>query len=176
MEPVTGRHSVMLNLERVRLLFARKIAEDYPDSVSRVRPPKMTMPNTLAALPRSQYATALLLTFGKELRASAPNARRAPLNGPLLAVLSPAARDFALDDKGDALLFSWRIREARQNWRAGARRRGRRMLLADQAGVARRAAWRRGRLIGGGGAENKADMISDSSIGVLDGPRECKGT
>src|SRR5215469_10695508 len=37
-EPVTGRHSVMLR----------------PDSVRRVRPPKTTIPKTLAALPRSQ--------------------------------------------------------------------------------------------------------------------------
>lgn len=30
----------------------------HPDSVRRVRPPKTTMPKTLAALARSQYATA----------------------------------------------------------------------------------------------------------------------
>ena len=38
---MTGRHSVMLR----------------PDSVRRVRPPKTTMPKTLAELARSQYAT-----------------------------------------------------------------------------------------------------------------------
>lgn len=37
----------------------------YPDSVRRVRPPKTTMPKTLAALPSSQYATALELESGK---------------------------------------------------------------------------------------------------------------
>lgn len=37
----------------------------YPDSVSLVRPPKTTMPKTLAALPRSQYATIFSLTSGK---------------------------------------------------------------------------------------------------------------
>ena len=48
--PVTGRHSVMLR----------------PDSVSRVRPPKTTMPKTLVALARSQYATLLDETSGHE--------------------------------------------------------------------------------------------------------------
>ena len=37
----------------------------YPDSVSLVRPPNTTMPKTLAALPRSQYATTLSLVSGK---------------------------------------------------------------------------------------------------------------
>ena len=49
-EPVTGRHSVMLR----------------PDSVRRVRPPKTTMPKTLAAEPSNQYATLLLLVLGKD--------------------------------------------------------------------------------------------------------------
>jgi len=39
--------------------------EIYPDSVRRVSPPKTTMPNTLAALPSSQYPTALELESGK---------------------------------------------------------------------------------------------------------------
>lgn len=39
----------------------------YPDSVSRVRPPKTTIPKTLAALPSSQYATALELVSGNDL-------------------------------------------------------------------------------------------------------------
>jgi hypothetical protein len=47
---VTGRHSVMLR----------------PDSVSRVRPPKTTIPKTLAAEPSSQYATLLLLVSGND--------------------------------------------------------------------------------------------------------------
>lgn len=47
---MTGRHSVILR----------------PDSVSRVRPPKTTMPNTLAAEPSSQYATLLLLVSGND--------------------------------------------------------------------------------------------------------------
>lgn len=37
----------------------------YPDSVRRVNPPKITSPNTLAALPNNQYATPLELTSGK---------------------------------------------------------------------------------------------------------------
>jgi hypothetical protein len=37
----------------------------YPDSVKRVQPPNTTIPKTLAALPRSQYATALELVSGK---------------------------------------------------------------------------------------------------------------
>jgi hypothetical protein len=37
----------------------------YPDSVNLVRPPNTTMPNTLAALPSSQYATDLELVSGK---------------------------------------------------------------------------------------------------------------
>ena len=39
--------------------------DSYPDSVKRVQPPKTTMPNTLAALPSSQYATPLELVSGK---------------------------------------------------------------------------------------------------------------
>lgn len=39
----------------------------YPDSVNRVRPPKTTMPKTLAALPNSQYATDFELVSGNEL-------------------------------------------------------------------------------------------------------------
>lgn len=39
----------------------------YPDSVRRVNPPRMTIPNTLAALPNNQYATRGLETWGKEL-------------------------------------------------------------------------------------------------------------
>jgi hypothetical protein len=39
----------------------------YPDSVSLVRPPNITMPKTLAALASSQYATLLSLVSGKEL-------------------------------------------------------------------------------------------------------------
>ena len=38
----------------------------YPDSVNRVRPPNTTIPNTLAALPRSQYATGFSLLLGKK--------------------------------------------------------------------------------------------------------------
>lgn len=34
--------------------------------MSRVRPPNTTIPNTLAALPRSQYATDFLLVLGKK--------------------------------------------------------------------------------------------------------------
>lgn len=38
----------------------------YPDSVSLVKPPNTTRPNTLAALPSNQYATILLDTLGKK--------------------------------------------------------------------------------------------------------------
>lgn len=40
----------------------------YPDSVSRVRPPNTTMPKTLAALPRSQYATDLEVVVSGNVR------------------------------------------------------------------------------------------------------------
>ena len=43
------------------------IYRTYPDSVSLVRPPNTTMPKTLAALPKSQYATTFSLTSGKKL-------------------------------------------------------------------------------------------------------------
>jgi len=36
----------------------------YPDSVSLVRPPKTTIPKTLAALPKSQYPTDFVLVWG----------------------------------------------------------------------------------------------------------------
>lgn len=39
----------------------------YPDSVNLVRPPNTTIPKTLAALPKSQYATDFELVSGKEL-------------------------------------------------------------------------------------------------------------
>lgn len=39
-------------------------ASSHPDSVSLVKPPKITMPNTLAALPSNQYATVFSLTSG----------------------------------------------------------------------------------------------------------------
>jgi len=39
----------------------------YPDSVRRVRPPRITIPKTLAALPNNQYATKGLETRGNEL-------------------------------------------------------------------------------------------------------------
>lgn len=42
-----------------------KYQSTYPDSVNRVKPPKITIPKTLAALPSSQYATALSLILGK---------------------------------------------------------------------------------------------------------------
>jgi hypothetical protein len=38
----------------------------YPDSVNRVRPPKTTIPKTLAADPNSQYATPFEDVFGKK--------------------------------------------------------------------------------------------------------------
>jgi hypothetical protein len=41
------------------------LGETYPDSVNLVRPPKTTIPKTLVALPRSQYATDFELVSGK---------------------------------------------------------------------------------------------------------------
>ena len=64
--PVTGLHSVMLNLRPVSLDHQAHTNGTHPDSVSRVSPPNTTIPNTLAALPKSQYATALWLVSGKE--------------------------------------------------------------------------------------------------------------
>jgi hypothetical protein len=66
-EPVTGRHSVILRLKEESVKIIQVMdpsAYTYPDSVSRVKPPNMTIPKTLAALPRSQYATALSVVFG----------------------------------------------------------------------------------------------------------------
>ena len=66
MEPATGRHSVIERLEYCQSsLCDMGNIWAYPDSVSRVRPPKTTMPKTLAALPNSQYATTLSLVSGK---------------------------------------------------------------------------------------------------------------
>lgn len=57
----------MLSLECVSLAWWPNHYDTYPDSVSRVSPPNMTIPKTLAALPNSQYDTILSDTFGKEL-------------------------------------------------------------------------------------------------------------
>lgn len=43
-----------------------QLAETYPDSVNRVRPPNTTIPNTLAALARRKYPTDLELVSGKD--------------------------------------------------------------------------------------------------------------
>ena len=51
--------------ERETLYQTVKIIVTYPDSVNLVRPPKTTIPKTLAALPSNQYATVLSLTPGK---------------------------------------------------------------------------------------------------------------
>lgn len=42
------------------------VLKSYPDSVNLVKPPQTTMPNTLTALPISQYPTALPSVSGKE--------------------------------------------------------------------------------------------------------------
>ena len=65
--PVTGFHSVILRLEQLAPCPPCRNIAAYPDSVSRVRPPKTTIPNTLAALPSSQYATDFSLLLGKKL-------------------------------------------------------------------------------------------------------------
>jgi hypothetical protein len=59
----------------------------HPDSVKRVRPPKTTMPKTLAALPSSQYATPLELVLGKLLLA---------FSAVFSATLSSVALDWAI--------------------------------------------------------------------------------
>lgn len=72
-EPVTGRQSVILKLfdgEGLDVVYKLKTYKctrvtAYPDSVSRVNPPKTTIPNTLAALPSNQYPTTLLVVSGK---------------------------------------------------------------------------------------------------------------
>lgn len=74
MEPVTGRHSVILKLLVGGVSLPDRRDEEkssprgctYPDSVRRVRPPKMTIPKTLAALPSSQYATDLEFSSGND--------------------------------------------------------------------------------------------------------------
>lgn len=65
-EPVTGRHSVMDRLRGTTqyVVEGAGCSVSYPDSVRRVKPPNTTMPNTLAALARSQYATAFELVSG----------------------------------------------------------------------------------------------------------------
>lgn len=78
-EPVTGRHSVILSLYRCQQLNITSgvgaSGSAYPDSVSRVRPPNTTMPKTLAALARSQYATPLELMSGNlDLETASPTA------------------------------------------------------------------------------------------------------
>ena len=69
-DPVTGRHSVILRLCWCQSSHCGPDEHTpYPDSVSRVKPPKITRPKTLAALPNNQYATPFLLVCGKyELR------------------------------------------------------------------------------------------------------------
>lgn len=49
------------------LRSCHNLSSTNPDSVSLVSPPNMTIPNTLAALPNSQYDTILSETFGNEL-------------------------------------------------------------------------------------------------------------
>lgn len=49
------------------LSLVNELGEAYPDSVSRVRPPKTTMPNTLTADPINQYPTVLELILGNDL-------------------------------------------------------------------------------------------------------------
>lgn len=60
--PFRDAQSVAIVNSNFRAAGAERI---YPDSVSLVSPPNMTIPNTLAALANSQYATTLSLTSGK---------------------------------------------------------------------------------------------------------------
>jgi hypothetical protein len=64
-DPVTGLHSVMLNLPVVSQVHIAQTVT-HPDSVSLVSPPNTTIPNTLAALPSNQYATAFSLVSGND--------------------------------------------------------------------------------------------------------------
>lgn len=64
-DPVTGRHSVILSLQGCQFRPGHFLERTYPDSVSLVNPPNTTIPNTLTALPKSQYATLFELTSGK---------------------------------------------------------------------------------------------------------------
>jgi hypothetical protein len=80
----------------------RVVADTHPDSVRRVKPPKTTMPNTLAALPSSQYATLLelvsgqLLAFGTAALAAPTSCAACPSNG--VALLRNGCVDFHLTD------------------------------------------------------------------------------
>lgn len=90
MEPVTGRHSVILNLipKLVPAAWqANWLRPLYPDSVNLVRPPKTTIPKTLTALPMSQYPTLLEEALGHELLAASaiPGADRAATCSAMLA-------------------------------------------------------------------------------------------
>jgi hypothetical protein len=86
------------------VLSSRTCNGTYPDSVRRVRPPKTTMPKTLAALPSSQYATLFDDTLGElcarvrsPLTASASIAA-SELDVPMAALLRSGWVDFHRTD------------------------------------------------------------------------------
>lgn len=94
-EPVTGFHSVILSLRFGLEIAARNEKRTYPDSVSLVKPPNTTIPKTLAADPRSQYATVFEEVSGKNLALafSFPGANIFSLKA-LRGDLSPFPADF----------------------------------------------------------------------------------
>jgi hypothetical protein len=117
----------------------------YPDSVRRVRPPKTTMPKTLAALPSSQYATLLEDVLGKlvldlEALSAAPAASAGPcaLDAAIVAVfLSGCVDDHVTDCKTEGR--GAEDREAERVERIGALRHG---LLTNRRRESRGAAVR----------------------------------
>lgn len=88
-----------------------RLGRAYPDSVSRVNPPNTTMPKTLAALPRSQYATVLDVVLGKLLdllslaAAASATMVRGASDWPKVALFRRGCVDFhltecAMEDRG----------------------------------------------------------------------------
>lgn len=98
------------------------ISGSYPDSVSRVNPPNMTMPKTLAALPINQYATFLSEVSGKkaffDLEADFAKTSAASKAGSVTCRGTCVVwyRDWK---KGDVLREGWKRRLA--GWRRAAR-------------------------------------------------------
>lgn len=110
----------------------------YPDSVRRVRPPKTTMPNTLAALPSSQYATLFDVVLGELLDLACSVAASAGIDSPacdapIVALLGNGWVDFhltdcAMDGRGAedrAVAMEDRSGELRHGWHTNRRRESR---------------------------------------------------
>jgi hypothetical protein len=138
--------------------------EAYPDSVSLVRPPNTTMPNTLAALPSSQYATLFELVLGKLLeleRLLADASDVMDASEPMMALLLRAWVDFHLTDvriEGDV--------------RGGA---GRKYELGHGRHTKRRRA-SRGAAVRSWGKAWKTDTIAMALGAVVVGDGRCGAT